>query len=115
MKFGNDTVELVNYTPGTNPDPFGHADPVESVSTQRFGRFRPLNLSEVKTLTDENEELWRWTAIPSPELDAATSESHLRYGGMEFEIWGGIARFTDASGRPFKYTIMAKRVQTQIA
>lgn len=114
MNFGNDTVVLTNYTAGTK-DPFGVADLVPHSTTERGGRFRPLSATEVKALTDANVEMWKWTALPSPQVLAATTTSQITYGTKSFEIEGGIQVFTDVSGRPFKVTVLCKRLQTQTA
>ena len=115
MNFGGDSVDVGKRSAGTRgqwnlpeTEPVGWT-PISGV------RFRPLSTTEVIELYQKAIEVWRLTAPPAEAVMALTANDLVRHNGVVYEIDGGIEPYTDASGVPFKVTILCKRQQVATA
>lgn len=96
MTFGNQTVVLREFTPGTR-NRLNQPTPVPHNTTVTGCLMRPYRPSEVVTLTDIATELWWCTLPPVTAAVNATAAGELDYLGQTFQIIG-VEPFADFSG-----------------
>lgn len=106
MSFGNQTVVLREFTPGTTRNRLNQPVPDEHDNTVTGCLMRPYRPTEVVTLTDIATEVWWCTAPPDPAALNATAAGVLIYDGTEtpadveenhYQITG-VEPFPDFSG-----------------
>lgn len=116
MRPGAQTVHVVTVTEDLNDrDRLNKPKLVRAEVPVRGCRFRPLTAKEeVDAASIHVGEIvtdpWRCTAPPHPAILGLKSRDELKHDGVTYQVVGGPRVFPGPRGRPFKVTIICRRM-----
>ena len=110
--FGRQTLTFVTLTPDyTNLDRLGKPAQITTSVDVPGCRFRPLRSTEaINDTGDKVTNIWKATCPPVPAVLNATTTGQIIADGVTYQIDGDVDLTVDLAGRPFKATVMGKRI-----